>query len=120
MTHLNQAAITRRQFNRQAAGATAVLAAANALGADGTAAAGAIRGEPTTEKVGLKILAAGGNAVDAAVAAALTAFARTDERVRRMLEAFQCDLPKPVEPAMLTAEIARLTGRERRRVARSN
>jgi signal transduction histidine kinase/CheY-like chemotaxis protein len=53
-------------------------------------------------------------------AAALTAFARTDERVRRMLEAFQCDLPKPVEPATLTAEIARLTGRERRRVARSS
>ena len=53
-------------------------------------------------------------------AAALTAFARTDERMRRMLEAFQCDLPKPVEPAMLTAEIARLTGRERRRVARSS
>jgi signal transduction histidine kinase/CheY-like chemotaxis protein len=53
-------------------------------------------------------------------AAALTAFARTDERVRRMLEAFQCDLPKPVEPAALTAEIARLTGRERRRVARSS
>ena len=53
-------------------------------------------------------------------AAALTEFARTDERVRRMLEAFQCDLPKPVEPAALTAEIARLTGRERRRVARSS
>jgi len=53
-------------------------------------------------------------------AAALTAFARTDERVRRMLDAFQCDLPKPVEPATLTAEIARLTGRERRRVARSS
>ena len=53
-------------------------------------------------------------------AAALTAFARTDERVRRMLGAFQCDLPKPVEPAILTAEIARLTGRERRRVARTS
>jgi signal transduction histidine kinase len=53
-------------------------------------------------------------------AAALTAFARTDKRMRRMLEAFQCDLPKPVEPATLTAEIARLTGRERRRVARSS
>jgi CheY-like chemotaxis protein len=51
-------------------------------------------------------------------AAALTAFARTDERFRRMLDAFQCDLPKPVEPATLTAEIARLTGRERRRIAR--
>jgi serine phosphatase RsbU (regulator of sigma subunit) len=46
--------------------------------------------------------------------------ARADERVRRMLEAFQCDLPKPVEPARLTAEIARLSGRERRRVARSS
>jgi signal transduction histidine kinase len=53
-------------------------------------------------------------------AAALTEFARTDERVRRMLEAFQCDLPKPIEPAALTAEIARLTGRERRRAARSS
>src|SRR5262245_4924073 len=36
-------------------------------------ATGAIRGEPTAEKAGLKILAAGGNAVDAIVAAALTA-----------------------------------------------
>jgi signal transduction histidine kinase len=53
-------------------------------------------------------------------AAALTAFSRTDARVRRMLEAFQCDLPKPVEPATLTAEIARISGRERRRVARSS
>lgn len=53
-------------------------------------------------------------------AAALTVFSRTDERVRQMLDAFQSDLPKPVEPAVLTAEIARLTGRERRRVARSH
>lgn len=52
-------------------------------------------------------------------AAALTAFARTDERVRRMLEASQKDLPKPVEPSVLTAEIARLTGRERRRAQRN-
>jgi len=53
-------------------------------------------------------------------AAALTVFARTDRRVRKMLEAFQCDLPKPIEPAVLTAEIARLTGRERRRMQRTH
>jgi signal transduction histidine kinase/CheY-like chemotaxis protein len=53
-------------------------------------------------------------------AAALTAWSRVDHRVRRMLEPVLTDLPKPVEPAVLTAEIARLTGRERRRVARSS
>ena len=53
-------------------------------------------------------------------AAALTAFSKTDERVRQMLEPVHSDLPKPVEPAVLTAEIARVTGRERRRVARSS
>ncbi len=53
-------------------------------------------------------------------AAALTAFGRTDQGVRQMLSPFQRDLPKPVEPAVLTAEIARLTGRERRRMARTN
>jgi signal transduction histidine kinase len=53
-------------------------------------------------------------------AAALTTVSRTDERVRQMLEGAHCDLPKPVEPSVLTAEIARLTGRERRRVARTS
>jgi signal transduction histidine kinase len=53
-------------------------------------------------------------------AAALTSWSRVDQRVRRMLEPAQTDLPKPVEPAVLTAEIARLTGRERRRVVRSS
>jgi signal transduction histidine kinase len=53
-------------------------------------------------------------------AAALTAWSRLDQRVRRMLEPVQTDLPKPVEPAVLTAEIARLAGRERRRVARTS
>lgn len=53
-------------------------------------------------------------------AAALTASARTDERVRQMLEAVQRDLPKPIEPSVLTSEIARLTGRERRRAVRTN
>jgi signal transduction histidine kinase/CheY-like chemotaxis protein len=53
-------------------------------------------------------------------AAALTSYARTDERVRQMLGAAQCDLPKPIEPSVLTAEIARLTGRERRHAERTN
>jgi CheY-like chemotaxis protein/two-component sensor histidine kinase len=52
-------------------------------------------------------------------AAALTTHARTDERVRQMLDAVQRDLPKPIEPSLLTSEIARLTGRERRRSART-
>lgn len=53
-------------------------------------------------------------------AAALTAYGRTDTRVRQMLDAVQCDLPKPIEPLLLTAAIARLTGRERRRVEREH
>ena len=53
-------------------------------------------------------------------AAALTPWSRVDQRVRRMLEPVQTNLAKPIEPAVLTAEIARLTGRERRRVARSS
>ena len=52
-------------------------------------------------------------------AAALTSYARTDERVRLMLNAVQYDLPKPIDPSLLISGIARLTGRERRRVARS-
>ena len=51
-------------------------------------------------------------------ALALTTMSRTDERVRRLLSDAQRNLPKPVEPAVLTAEIARLTGRERRRAQR--
>lgn len=51
-------------------------------------------------------------------ALALTSLACTDEGMRRMLSGVKRDLPKPVEPAMLTAEIARLTGRERRRAQR--
>jgi hypothetical protein len=38
--------------------------------------------------------------------------------LRRLLADVQRELPKPVEPALLTAEIARLTGRERRRARR--
>lgn len=53
-------------------------------------------------------------------ATALTTFARTDLRARRMIEAFHRDVPKPVEAAVLAAEVARLAGRERRRVQRAH
>ncbi len=52
-------------------------------------------------------------------ALALTTLARTDEGMRRLLSDVKRDLPKPVEPAVLAAEIARLTGRERRSVQRA-
>jgi signal transduction histidine kinase/CheY-like chemotaxis protein len=51
-------------------------------------------------------------------AVALTSVARTDDRLREMLSNVQRDVPKPVEPAVLTSEIARLAGRERRRARR--
>lgn len=51
-------------------------------------------------------------------ALALTSMSRTDEDMRRLLSDVKLDLPKPVEPAILTAEIARLVGRERRRARR--
>jgi signal transduction histidine kinase len=51
-------------------------------------------------------------------AMALTSMARADEGMRRKLSEVKRDLPKPVEPSILTAEIARLTGRERRREQR--
>ena len=51
-------------------------------------------------------------------ALALTNLSRTDEGMRRMLSGANRDLPKPLEPSVLTAEIARLTGRERRHTQR--
>ena len=51
-------------------------------------------------------------------ALALTSMTGTDASMRRMVSDVTLDLPKPVEPAVLTAEIARLAGRERRRAAR--
>ena len=44
-------------------------------------------------------------------ALALTSLAGTDEGMGRMLAAVKRDLRKPVEPSVLTAEIARLAGR---------
>jgi gamma-glutamyltranspeptidase / glutathione hydrolase len=70
-----QDSFSRRAFLQQTAAGSLCLAA---TGGSISAAAdvpvnGVIRGEPTAEKVGLAILAKGGNAIDAAVAAAMTA-----------------------------------------------
>jgi signal transduction histidine kinase/CheY-like chemotaxis protein len=51
-------------------------------------------------------------------ALALTSVARTHERLGSLMATAHCDIPKPVEPSVLTAEIARLGRRERRRAAR--
>lgn len=51
-------------------------------------------------------------------AVALTDVALADERLRAMLASAHIDIPKPVEPAVLTAEVARLAGRERRSARR--
>jgi CheY-like chemotaxis protein len=51
-------------------------------------------------------------------AIALTSMSGTDADMRRLLSDVKLDLPKPVEPAILTAEIARLAGRERRSARR--
>jgi signal transduction histidine kinase len=51
-------------------------------------------------------------------ALALTTRGRSDPRLGHMISEVQRDVPKPVEPATLTAEIARLAGRERRQAQR--
>jgi CheY-like chemotaxis protein len=51
-------------------------------------------------------------------ALALTRQGRADKRLGRRLAEVCRDVPKPLEPAVLAAEIARLTGRERRRAER--
>ena len=51
-------------------------------------------------------------------ALALTSLGRSDPRLGHMISEVRCDLPKPIEPARLTEEIARLAGRERRRAQR--
>src|SRR5262245_61876208 len=65
--------LNRREFQGAIGAAATGFFTGHALAAEATNAAGAIRGEPTAEKVGLQMLAAGGNAIDAVVAAALTA-----------------------------------------------
>jgi hypothetical protein len=44
-------------------------------------------------------------------AAALTAFARTEDRTRALLEGYQLHLSKPIEPAELVASVASLMHR---------
>jgi CheY-like chemotaxis protein len=44
-------------------------------------------------------------------AAALTAFARSEDRRRAMLAGFQTHIAKPVDPAELLAVVASLAGR---------
>jgi CheY-like chemotaxis protein len=44
-------------------------------------------------------------------AAALTAYATAEDRMRVLLSGFQIHLPKPVEPAELAAVVASLAGR---------
>jgi CheY-like chemotaxis protein/anti-sigma regulatory factor (Ser/Thr protein kinase) len=44
-------------------------------------------------------------------AAALTAYARAEDRMRALLSGFQLHVPKPVEPAELVAVVASLAGR---------
>ena len=51
-------------------------------------------------------------------ALALTSIAWTDRRLRDLLEGTVASVPKPFEPALLTSAIARLAGRERRRLER--
>jgi signal transduction histidine kinase len=52
-------------------------------------------------------------------ALALTSLGRSDPRLGQLIAEVHRDLPKPVEPALLTAEIARLGGRNRRRAGGS-
>ena len=44
-------------------------------------------------------------------AAALTAFARSEDRTRALLAGFQSHLAKPIEPSELVAVVASLAGR---------
>jgi gamma-glutamyltranspeptidase/glutathione hydrolase len=73
---MSEYSISRRRFVQSSAAGTWCFAATRVeegFAAESDSPAGAIRGEPTAEKVGLEILAKGGNAIDAIVAAALTA-----------------------------------------------
>ena len=46
-------------------------------------------------------------------AAALTAYARTEDRMQALLAGFHLHMPKPVQPAELAAVVASLAGRTR-------
>src|SRR5688500_18925040 len=68
--------VDRREFHRQCgavAGAVAMAGVPHVAASNEATQKGVIRGEPTAEKIGQQVFAAGGNAIDAAVAAALVA-----------------------------------------------
>ena len=52
-------------------------------------------------------------------AAALTAYARVEDRTRALRAGFQLHVPKPVEPAELVAVVANLAARNKSAVERS-
>ena len=45
-------------------------------------------------------------------AVALTAYVRTEDRIRALASGYQMHLPKPVEPAALVSAVARVAGRQ--------
>jgi gamma-glutamyltranspeptidase / glutathione hydrolase len=71
--HLSRRAMLRRSSRAIAAGIFAPTIVFGASKETAIDTKGAISGEPTAEKIGAEVLAMGGNAVDAIVAAALTA-----------------------------------------------
>jgi gamma-glutamyltranspeptidase/glutathione hydrolase len=71
MTHHNSPGMTRREFPGALLATGAMVS--RLAGAQSGEVMGVIRGEPTAEKVGQQVFAAGGNAFDAIVAAAFTA-----------------------------------------------
>jgi CheY-like chemotaxis protein len=58
-----------------------------------------------------KVRALGAENGGAVPSAALTAYARPEDRVKAVLAGFQMHLAKPVEPAELIATVASLAGR---------
>jgi CheY-like chemotaxis protein len=58
-----------------------------------------------------KVRALGANQGGGVPAAALTAYAGVEDRMRALLAGFQIHVPKPVEPAELAAVVATLAGR---------
>jgi PAS domain S-box-containing protein len=75
-------------------------------GEDGYALIRRVRAAEAARRAG-----AGGVAVAGIPAAALTAYARAEDRARALSAGFQDHVTKPVEPAQLIAVVARLAGR---------
>jgi CheY-like chemotaxis protein len=55
-----------------------------------------------------------GTSQDTIPAAALTAFARSEDRIRALVAGYQVHVPKPVQPAELVATVASLANRKPR------